>query len=403
MRIVLLNQFFWPDAVATAQILMDVARPLAEDHEITVICGGADTTIRNSGSVLGPGITVVRTKTFGVTHKKFGRITSYLSYLMGAIWHGLLVQKPNIYVTLTTPPLLSIIGSVLGTLRGARHVIWEMDVYPDIATDVRYFKKNGMIDCLAGSVLDWSRKRADTIVVLGEDMKGRLLARGIPDAKIRVVENWADGVEITPLPFSDGPLVIQYSGNFGLAHESSTITAVIERLQNHPNFKFVFIGGGSRRLPLMELVKAKGIRNVEFKEYCDRAILGRSLSEGHLSLVTQLPATLGSVVPSKIYGIMAAGRPLLYIGPDHSTPARHIRHFDSGWHIRPGNIDFLEKLLLHLNENRHLLTEAGARARTAFDQNFDRPIGIARMLEILDRESLTSERIPTVSESSPGD
>jgi glycosyltransferase involved in cell wall biosynthesis len=292
---------------------------------------------------------------------------------------------------------------VLSSLRGARHVIWEMDVYPDIATDVCYFKKNGMIDRLAGSVLDWSRKRADTIVVLGDDMKARLLARGIQDAKIRVVENWADGVEITPLPFPDGPLVIQYSGNFGLAHESITITAIIERLQNHPDFKFVFVGGGSRRLPLMELCKAKDIRNVEFKEYCERAILGRSLSDGHLSLVTQLPATLGSVVPSKIYGIMAAGRPLLYIGPDHSTPAGHIRCFDSGWHILPGDVDGLEQLLHHLNENRHLLAEAGARARTAFDQSFDRPIGIARMLEILEGKSLTSESIPTVSESSPGD
>jgi glycosyltransferase involved in cell wall biosynthesis len=403
MRIVLLNQFFWPEGVATSQILTDVACTLAEDHEITAICGGSDATIHNSGSVLGHGISVIRTKTLGVTHQRFGRITSYLSYLMGAIWHGLLVQKPNIYVTLTTPPLLSVIGSVLGTLRGARHVIWEMDVYPDIATDVCFFKKNGMIDRLTGSVLDWSRNRADTIVVLGEDMKIRLLARGIPDAKIRVVENWADGVEITPLPFSDGPLVIQYSGNFGMAHESSTITSVIERLQNHPDFKFVFVGGGSRRLPLMELCKAKGIRNVEFKEYCNRAILGQSLSEGHLSLVTQLPATLGSVVPSKIYGIMAAGRPLLYIGPDHSTPAHHIRRFDSGWHVQPGDIDGLEQLLLHLNQNRHLLTEAGTRARAAFDQSFDRPIGIARILEVLEGRSQAGERIPTVSESSSGD
>ncbi len=194
MRIVLLNQFFWPDAVATSQILTDVACPLAEDHEVTAICGGSAATFRNSGSVLRGGISVVRTKTFGFTHTKIGRIVSYLSYLLGAIWHGLLVQKPDMYVTLTTPPLLPIIGSVLSSLRRARHVLWEMDIYPDIATDVYFLKKNGMIDRLTGAVLDWSRKRADTIVVLGEDMKARLLARGIPESNIRVVENWADGV-----------------------------------------------------------------------------------------------------------------------------------------------------------------------------------------------------------------
>ena len=403
MRIVLLNQFFWPDAVATSQILTDVACPLAEDHEITAICGGSGATIRNSGSVLRPGISVVRTKTFGFTHKKIGRIASYLSYLVGAIWHGLFVRGPDVYVTLTTPPLLPFIGSVLSTLRGARHVLWEMDVYPDIATDVNFFKKNGMIDRLAGSVLDWARKRADTIVVLGDDMKARLLARGIPEGKFRVVENWADGVEITPLPFSDGPLVIQYSGNFGMAHEAETITGLIERFQNHPDFQFMFVGGGSKRPALERLCQTKGIRNVEFREYCDRADLGKSLAKGHLGLVTQLPQTVGSVVPSKIYGIMAAGRPLLYIGPDHSTPARHIHRFDSGWHIQPGDIDGLEHLLHHLNENRHLLAEAGARARTAFDQSFDRPIGIARMLEVLEGKASTTESVPTLSESPPGD
>ncbi|MDR5727262.1 MAG: glycosyltransferase family 4 protein, partial [Terriglobia bacterium] len=352
---------------------------------------------------LGPGISVVGTKTFSFTHKKFGRIVSYLSYLVGAIWHGFRVQGPDIYVTLTTPPLLPIIGSVLSTLRRARHVLWEMDVYPDIATDVCFFKKNGMIDRLVGAVLDWSRRRADTIVVLGDDMKARLLARGISEAKIRVVENWADGVEITPLPFPAGPLVIQYSGNFGMAHEAETITGVIERLQNHPDFQFMFVGGGSKRPALMELCRAKDIRNVEFREYCDRADLGKNLAKGHLGLVTQLPQTVGSVVPSKIYGIMAAGRPLLYIGPDHSTPARHVHRFNSGWHIQPGDIDGLEQLLLRLNQNRHLLAEAGARARTAFDQSFDRPIGIARMLEVLEGKAYSSESVPKLSESTPGD
>ncbi len=403
MRIILLNQFFWPDAVATSQILTDVACPLAEDHEITAICGGSGATIRNSGSVLRPGISVVRTKTFGFTHKKIGRIASYLSYLMGAVWHGLFVQKPDIYVTLTTPPLLPIIGSVLSTLRGARHVFWEMDVYPDIATGVGYFRRNGWIDRLSGAVIDWARRRADVIIVLGEDMKARLRSHGIPANKIQVIENWADGVQIRPLPFPQGPLVIQYSGNFGLAHEAATITGAIERLQNHPDFKFVFVGGGSRRLPLMDLCRQKGIHNVEFKEYCDRAELGQSLSESHLGLVTQIPATVGSVVPSKIYGIMAAGRPLLYIGPEDATPARHIQRLRCGWHIQTGDVDGLVRLLRQLHENRQLIAEAGARGRTSFEQSYDRPIGVARILQVLEDNAQAREVVPVLNESISGD
>lgn len=403
MHIVLLNQFFWPDGIATSQILTDLARPLAREHEVTVICGGTGVKIANSGSGPGADIVIIRTRNFSFGHRGPVRLASYISYLAGTIWHGLRLRRPNCFVTLTTPPILPVIGSVLATLRRARHVIWEMDVYPDIATDIGYFRKGGIVDRLTGTVLDWSRRRAAAIIVLGDDMKARLVARGIPEAKIHVAENWADGTEITPKPFPQGPLVIHYSGNLGLAHEIETIAAVISRLSNHPGVRFIFIGGGPRRPLLEEFCRTEGIRNVDFRPYCTRAELGRSLAEGHLGLVTQLPQTLGSVVPSKVYGIMAAGRPLLYIGPDGSTPACHIRRFKCGWHIQPGDAEGLKNLLLHLSENRRILSEAGARARTAFEQSFDRPIGVARILRILEVNPSHSEIVPEFSESVTGD
>jgi len=278
-----------------------------------------------------------------------------------------------------------------------------MDVYPDIATDIGYFRKGGFVDNVSGRVLDWSRRRAAAIIVLGDEMKARLIAHGIPAAKIHVAENWADSSEIAPRPFPQGPLVVHYSGNLGLAHEVMTITSVIKRLRSHPDIRFIFVGGGPRRPDLERVCSAEGIRNVEFRPYCSRADLGRNLAEGHLGLVTQLPQTLGSVVPSKIYGIMAAGRPLLYIGPNGSTPAHHIRRFDCGWQIQPGDADGLEGLLRHLNEHRHLLSEAGARARTAFEQNFDLPIGVARILRVLGVNAHLGEFVPGFSESVIGD
>jgi glycosyltransferase involved in cell wall biosynthesis len=397
MRIVLLNQFFWPDAVATSQILTDLARTLALEHEVTVICGGMGTTIANSSPW--PGVAMVRTRNVGFNHSGPVRLASYLSYLTGTLWHGLRLRRPDVYVTLTTPPVLPVMGALFGTLRRARHVIWEMDVYPDIATDIGYAKKDGIVDRVAGAILDWSRRRAEAIIVLGDDMKARLVARGIPQDKIHVAENWADGGEITPRPMPQGPLVVHYSGNLGLAHETETITTVIGRLRNHPGIQFIFAGGGPRRPALERFCRAEEIHNVDFRPYCTRAELGRNLAQGHLGLVTQSPQALGSVVPSKIYGIMAAGRPLLYIGPSGSTPAAHIRRFDCGWHIQPGDADGLEILLLRLSENRRMVSEAGARARTAFEHNFDRPIGVARILKVLGADSPRSEVVSKHIES----
>jgi glycosyltransferase involved in cell wall biosynthesis len=200
-----------------------------------------------------------------------------------------------------------------------------------------------------------------------------------------VVENWADGEEITPLPFPDGPLVVHYSGNLGLAHDTGTIQGVIERLANHQDFRFIFVGGGPRRVALEEICSKQKILNVDFQPYCKRADLGKGIAKGHLGLVTQLPETLGSIVPSKIYGIMAAGRPLLFVGPAESTPARHIRKFCCGWHIQPGDVDGLEYLLIQLRDNRHLLYEAGNRARQAFESEFDSSIGLRAIKNVIER------------------
>ena len=357
----------------------------------------------DSGSGPGANVVIIRTRNLGFSHRGPVRLASYISYLAGTLWRGLRLRRPNSFVTLTTPPLLPVIGSVLGTLRRARHVIWEMDVYPDIATDIGYFRKGGVMDRITGAVLDWSRRRADTIIVLGEDMKARLVARGVDEEKIHVAENWADGAEITPQPLRQGPLVVHYSGNLGLAHEIDTIAAVIGRLSNHPDVRFIFTGGGPRRTVLERFCCAEDIRNVNFQTYCTRSELGNSLAQGHLGLVTQLPQTLGSVVPSKVYGIMAAGRPVLYIGPNGSTPACHIRRFNCGWHIEPGDSDSLNDLLLHLSKNRHLISEAGARARTAFEQGFDQKIGVARILRILEANPHSVGIIPEVNEPVRGE
>lgn len=196
-------------------------------------------------------------------------------------------------------------------------------------------------------------------------------------------DNWASGSEIVPMSFPDGPLTVYYSGNLGLAHEVETISAVIDRLANDPGYQFVFAGGGPRRAKLEAHFCQRSVTNVAFRPFCTNGQLSHSLAEGHLGLVTQIPETLGSVVPSKIYGIMAAGRPLLYIGPGESTPARHIRSFDCGWRVEPGDVDGAIRLLRHLNANRQLLGEAGRRGRVAFDRYFDRPIGVARILAIM--------------------
>jgi glycosyltransferase involved in cell wall biosynthesis len=381
-HLLVINQFFWPDLAPTGQLLSDVTRAVeGESNSITAICGtpGYGATDHNTA----PPVRILRSRLIRFSRRAVVRVLSYASFLIGAVWNGFMIGRPDVIVTLTTPPLTSVLGRLLKLSRGSRHFIWEMDVYPDIAVDLGFLQSNSIVTAIIGALADWSRRNCDGIIALGDDMKARLVARGIPEHKIHVAENWADGQQITPLPLPHGPLTIHYSGNLGLAHDINTIAGAMKRLRNDPRFRFVFAGGGGRREDLEGFCREHRINNALFHPYCPHAELSASLSAGHLGLVTQLPQTCGSIVPSKTYGIMAAGRPILYIGPREATPARIIDRFQCGWRIEPGDVSGLVALLERLADDRESISTAGVRSRTAFDEHYDRLIGAARVAMIL--------------------
>lgn len=210
----------------------------------------------------------------------------------------------------------------------------------------------------------------------------------IPEDRIVVAENWADGRAIFPLPFpAPRPLRILYSGNLGLAHDVATIRAVMVHLANHPDFQFVFAGGGLERRDLIDFCQKRGIENASFPSYVRQQDLGASLAECHVGLVTQKPSTLGAVVPSKTYGLMAAGRPVLYIGPAEATPALLIRRFECGWHFGCGDESGVSAFLLRLVGDPEELRRKGRNGREAFIASYDKPTGVARVMRALGLEA----------------
>jgi glycosyltransferase involved in cell wall biosynthesis len=260
-----------------------------------------------------------------------------------------------------------------------------MDVYPDVAIDLNYFKAGGLADRVTGILADCSRHHADGIIALGECMKQRLIQRGIAPSSIHVADNWADGNAIVPLLRSgdSSKVILLYSGNLGLAHDLNTVAATIRNLRDDVRFRFLFVGSGSRRDELFSFCSAEDIHSVEFRPSVQRTGLSQSLSEGDIGLVTQREACCGSVVPSKVYGLLAAGRPILFVGPREATPALIVERFACGWHINCGDVNSLTHLLLHLADNRGEIEAAGQCARQALLDYYDLPLGVARIAGIL--------------------
>src|SRR5581483_8410889 len=158
MRILLINQFFWPDAAATSQYLTDLACFLSsQGHQVDVICGkSAYAHVDEAGPRPAVGIHHVACAGFGANLA--GRGWSYVSFFAGAFWKGLRVPSPDVVVTLTTPPMLPVLGTVLKKLRSAKHVIWEMDLFPEALSDVGLMKESSPIVRFLGAIADWSRR-----------------------------------------------------------------------------------------------------------------------------------------------------------------------------------------------------------------------------------------------------
>ena len=377
--IVFVNQFYWPDEAATSQLLGDVADGCVADAVVTVICSASHYAV-NPGTPIPKGVQIQRVATTGFGHGKARKLASYASFLLGTAKRIVFGKRAGVIVTMTTPPLLGLLGW-LGQLRGARHFIWEMDLYPDVAVELGVFVRGGGLDRVIGWLADFPRHRADGIIALGPCMEKRLRNRGICTTPVHVVHNWADGASIRPQSFAvDGALRIFYSGNMGLAHDFDTLLPVLRELGADPGYAFRFSGGGPRR---EEVVRAcAGLASCTFSGYHARESLEAAFGENDLGLVTQRAETVGTLVPSKVYGILAAGRAVIYVGPSDSTVGRLIDEFQVGWRISNGDSAGLAALLRRLRGDRRLVEETGRRARAVFEAHFEKAGQVAKILAV---------------------
>jgi colanic acid biosynthesis glycosyl transferase WcaI len=389
MNVLCLNQFFWPDLAPTSQLLTDLTRALVrQGHQVTVICGRS-VYADSDNSEKPRGVQIIRLPQLRFSRGILGRTSSYASFFILALWYALRTSRPQIVISMTTPPLISAIGTLVKKLRGARHFIWEMDMYPEIAVDLGCIRPNSLLAGILSALADAQRRLADGVIALGECMKDRLVARGLEPHHIHVVDNWADGSLFYPRPGAPKTQIsIIYPGNFGLGHDENTFLDALPSLEHDGRFRFTFIGGGSRYAHLKSFCRAHNLQSVVFKPYCAVSELAsKELPAFHVGLVLQDSRCSGSIVPSKLYPMLAAGLPVLFIGPGSATPARVINRFGCGWHIQCGDVGGLVELLKRLAGSPAVIENAGVRARQTFTERYDIEIGVGRILSILDLEN----------------
>ncbi|WP_435019351.1 glycosyltransferase family 4 protein [Tundrisphaera sp. TA3] len=380
-RLLFVNQYYWPSHASTAQHLTDLVESLAaRGHECHVLCGrgaykpGAERLAKKEERN-GVHIHRVDATSFG-RKSTLGRMIDYLSFYARAFVLALFLPRFDVVATLTTPPIIGLVGTMLRRLKGSRHVYWSMDLHPDASIALGKMSRRNPVVAWLAWLSDLVYRQADKVVVLGPYMADRIAAKGARRDRLEEIPVWSRRDEIYPMPREGHPLreslgladkfVAMYSGNLGLAHSASEFIEGARLLRDRDDIVFLFVGDGPRLKEVRDAQEAEGLANIRFLDYFPREQLHASLSLADAHLISMRAEMTGVVVPGKLYGVMASARPAIFVGPAHCETADTIRNADCGLTVRlgdaPGLVDAIQRLASDLDLGRAF----GEKGRAAF-------------------------------------
>jgi glycosyltransferase involved in cell wall biosynthesis len=386
-RIIFLNRYFYPDHSATSQMLSDLAFALAESGlEVMVVTSRQrydDPHVRSAPheTVRGVEIRRVWTSRFG-RRRLVTRLVDYATFYLSAFSTLLgACRRGDVLVAKTDPPMICVVTAIVGWLKGAVTVNWLQDVFPEVAAKLGVMSAGNPVFRILLRIRDRCLQGACANIVVGDLMAEHIARRGVARETIRVIHNWADDASTRPLESCENSLrvrlmlenrfVVGYSGNLGRAHDFETLLDAAVRLRADSRIAFVMTGGGAKYESLRADAARHGLSNIIFLPYQPRESLQLVLTLSDIHLVSLLPELERLVVPSKVYGVMAAGRPVVFVGSADGEVAKVIRRARCGTCVEPGNGAELAAVIGRCAADPAFVRSLGSAARTAYERDFD--------------------------------
>lgn len=398
MRLTLVNQFYAPDISPTAQLAASLAEHRAEcGDDVTVITGRAGYLegLTPTGSVrTGAALRIRRAWTPHLGKSSlWRRLLGYVSFLAGATIRLLRLRGQDVVISMTTPPFL-VTSAVLHKLlhRRTRVVLWSMDCYPDAAERFGELRPDGLFSRLQRRLNRWVFRRIDHVVALDGAMVELLesqyaVAPGAPP--FTVIPNWErlashpslDGLALwegySTFDIGDRRVVL-YLGNTGVGHRFDTVLDAAARLTDE--VFFLFVGGGARWSELTDAVATRGLANVALHPYVPKDLTPAVMAGADGALITLDDRSLGVMSPSKLHANLAAGLPVLYVGPSGSNVDEAIAATGCGTSLRHGDVEGLIDAARRLGHD----PEARRRSRQAFETRYCDDVTLAQWDAVLD-------------------
>lgn len=403
-KILVIEQHFYPEVAATGQLLLDLCEDLVKaGYQVKVITGNPTELFQKKIKIPRrenyQGIEIVRLKNTALSkYNMTGRVINYLTFHLSIFFHIIFSKRPDLVLVLSNPPFISFHGLILKVLKKCKVIYNVQDLFPDLAVELGKLRNKPFIFVL--KVLSkYIIRRMDKVIVVGECMGRKIKEEVLKDIEsdhIVTIHNWADGEKLKVIGKEDnyfkkewgleGKFIILYSGNIGYLHEFDTIIFAAEDIQNkgYKDIVFVFIGEGIKKEYIRKKAEEKGLNNILFFPYQPRDRLTYSLGLADVSLVTLEEGFDGMVVPSKIYGILASGRPMIGVVRGESEIVEIVRKGNCGEITKIGDYQALTDSIMGYYKDRKKCREDGLNGREYFEKNFDRKIATEKYIRVIE-------------------
>ncbi|MEB4870871.1 MULTISPECIES: glycosyltransferase family 4 protein [Priestia] len=406
-KLLIYAHYYIPDVASTGQILRELAEGMIHEFDITIVCVVPSYTGKVADEykkkmfykeeINGVKVIRIRVPEFSKSNK-LSRVKNILSYFIGAMIATFKVGKMDYVYSISQPPIL---GGLLGVwgkwMKRAKYIYNIQDFNPEQTMAVGYSKNKLVLKAMM--MFDkFSCRQADKVIVVGRDMvetlKGRFKGRKVPNHTF--INNWIDEKEIYPLPADHKKVVafkakyglqdkfiIMYSGNLGLYYDLENLMGIIEKFKDRKDVVFAFVGEGTIRENLVQYKENHNLHNVKFIPYQDKEDLIYSLNAGDVHWCLNAKGIKGVSVPSKLYGIIAAGKPILGALEKGSEARLIIEETQCGYVTEPGNYNEVEKLIQKFLDEKgsNKLTEMSERGREYLVGNLTKDVSINKYIK----------------------
>ena len=391
-RLLVLNQYYWPGVEATGQLLAQLCADLAADYTITVITGRLSIPNAPPGRTVHRGVEIIRVSSTSFPRRILAlRALNYMTYLGAAAREAASVRPPDVVLCMTDPPVAANVALLAARRYRAPLVVISQDVFPEIAVLLNRIQNPLVVAALRFAIRYYLR-RAERIVAIGETMRRRLVAKGAPARRVRVIPNWVDATRLRTQPRESewavthgltGRFVVMHSGNVGYTQDLDTLVRSATFLRDLDDLAITVVGDGARRDELTALAQLLEVDQVRFLPYQPREVLPYSLSAADVHVVGLAHGLSGFVVPSRLYGVLAVGRPVIAAADADSETAQLVEAVGCGVVVPPGRPELLAAAIRRAYDGEYDLEAMGRRAREYAEAEGDRRVATARYRNLL--------------------